>query len=79
VLASIFSERYAYPVSPRWMNERGLSVSDLTWNADHNVAFVSSGERADQCCLSASTRADMTHHIRDGSDSESLVLLTRTT
>lgn len=38
-----------YPVSPRWMNERGRSPSDLTWNADQSVAFVSEGERADQC------------------------------
>lgn len=41
----------AYPVSPRWMNDLGLSVSDLTWNAAQSVAFVSRGERADQCML----------------------------
>lgn len=28
-----------------------MGVSDLTWNADQRVAFVSKGERADQCCV----------------------------
>jgi hypothetical protein len=41
------------PVSPKWMKERGFDSGlmglDLTWNADHKVALVSSGERADQC------------------------------
>lgn len=36
-------------MSPRWMKERGLSLSDFTWNADQRVAFVSVGDRADQC------------------------------
>ena len=46
----------ADPVSPKCMNVRGGEESvgfDLTWKPDQSVAFVSLGERADQCCLSA--------------------------
>jgi hypothetical protein len=60
------------------MNDLGFSISDLTWNADHRVAFVSSGERADQCYPStrdAHLRNWSTHHIGNGRYRKGLILL----
>ena len=60
------------------MNDLGFSVSDFTWNADHSVAFVSSGERADQCYPSAQDThlgRWSTRHIGNSRYRKGLILL----